>query len=292
MLDSILMPNTELNTAITVARLAGERILEHYADEIIAEEKIGVDEYIEPVTAADREASRMIVETLDRAFPHDAILSEEESDDVEYRLAKDRTWIIDPIDGTAGFIKKDGDFAVQIGLAEHGVPILGVVLLPFHETLYYATKGGGAFAITGESEPRRLSVSNTTDFSEMIMAFSRNHPSKGIMRILDSFGFADGMQRGSVGLKIGLIAEAICDIYIHLSPRTKFWDTCGPQIILEEAGGKLTDIFGEPLRYDIADVQNYGGILASNGVSHDRAVEKLRPVLNELGRMKVQAKAP
>jgi 3'(2'), 5'-bisphosphate nucleotidase len=285
------MLNAELTTAITAARMAGKRILEHYAEEIIAEEKLGVDEYLEPVTAADREASRMIVEAFTRDFPLDAILSEEESDDIEHRLTKDRAWIIDPIDGTAGFIKKDGDFAVQIGLAEHGIPILGVVLLPFHETLYYATKGGGAYAIAGAKEPQRLGVSNKTDFSEMIMAFSRNHPSKGIMRILDSFGFADGMQRGSVGLKIGLIAEAICDIYIHLSPRTKFWDTCGPQIILEEAGGKVTDIFGEPIRYDVGDVQNYGGILASNGVSHEHAVEKLGPILNEIGRMKVRARS-
>jgi 3'(2'), 5'-bisphosphate nucleotidase len=193
------MLNAELTTAITAARMAGKRILEHYAEEIIAEEKLGVDEYLEPVTAADREASRMIVEALTRDFPLDAILSEEESDDIEHRLTKDRAWIIDPIDGTAGFIKKDGDFAVQIGLAEHGIPILGVVLLPFHETLYYATKGGGAYAIAGAKEPQRLGVSNKTEFPEMIMAFSRNHPSKGIMRILDSFGFADGMQRGSVG---------------------------------------------------------------------------------------------
>ena len=282
------MFENELSTALAAARAAGKRILEHYADDIVAEEKLGVDRYVEPVTAADKEASRIIVQTLERAFPADAILSEEESDDAAQRLSKDRTWIIDPIDGTAGFIKKDGDFAVQIGLAEFGSPIVGVVLLPFHETLYYATKGGGAFvAASGDKEPQRLGVSNKTEFSEMIMAYSRNHPSKGIMRILDSFGFADGMQRGSVGLKIGLIAESVSDIYIHLSPRTKFWDTCAPQIILEEAGGKLTDIFGEPMRYDIADVQNYGGILASNGVSHEKAIAKLRPVLNEIGRLKI-----
>jgi 3'(2'), 5'-bisphosphate nucleotidase len=92
-------------------------------------------------------------------------------------------------------------------------------------------------------------------------------------------------------LKIGLIAESICDIYIHLSPRTKFWDTCAPQIILEEAGGRVTDIFGEPMSYDLADVQNYGGILASNGISHKKAVEQLRPVLNEIGRLKISSKA-
>jgi 3'(2'), 5'-bisphosphate nucleotidase len=286
------MFETELETAISLSREAAKIVLEYYALEIEAEEKLGIDNFYEPVTAADKAASRMIVDGLHSAFPADAILSEEEPDDAETRLKHDRAWIIDPIDGTAGFIKKDGDFAIQIGLADKGVPVVGVVYLPFHETLYYATKGGGAFAVIKDGETRRLSVSSKTEFAEMTMAFSRNHPSKGIMRILDSFGFADGMQRGSVGLKIGLIAESICDIYIHLSPRTKFWDTCAPQIILEEAGGRLTDIFGEPMRYDLGDVQNYGGILASNGASHEKAVEKLRPVLNEIGRMKISAKAP
>ncbi|HEV8593824.1 MAG TPA: 3'(2'),5'-bisphosphate nucleotidase CysQ [Pyrinomonadaceae bacterium] len=285
------MFETELETAISLSREAAKIVLEYYALEIEAEEKLGIDNFYEPVTAADRAASRLIVDGLEKAFPGDAILSEEESDDPVIRLKRDRVWIIDPIDGTAGFIKKDGDFAIQIGLAEKGIPVAGVVYLPFHEALYYATKGVGAYMVLKDAEPERLAVSSKTKFSEMTMAYSRNHPSKGIMRILDSFGFANGIQRGSVGLKIGLIAESICDIYIHLSPRTKFWDTCAPQIILEEAGGRVTDIFGEPMSYDLADVQNYGGILASNGISHKKAVEQLRPVLNEIGRLKISSKA-
>ncbi len=91
-------------------------------------------------------------------------------------------------------------------------------------------------------------------------------------------------------MKVGLIAEQIADIYIHLSPRTKFWDTCAPQIILEEAGGKLTDIFGEKIRYDLHDVQNHNGVLSSNGAAHDKAVKKLKPILNEFGRLRVKAK--
>jgi 3'(2'), 5'-bisphosphate nucleotidase len=87
-----------------------------------------------------------------------------------------------------------------------------------------------------------------------------------------------------------LIAEQQADLYIHLSPRTKLWDTCAPQVILEEAGGKLTDLFGEPFRYDIHDVQNHGGIVATNGVSHDEVLTKLRPILNEIGRLKKRSK--
>lgn len=279
----------EIETAVAAARRAGARILEHYAEEIIAEEKLGVDQYTEPVTAADREASRIIVEAIGEAFPSDAILSEEEPDDPQHRVSKSRAWIIDPMDGTAGFVKKDGDFGVQIGLAIEGEPVLGVVFLPFHDTLYYAVRGEGAFSIDGNAAPRRLHVSGKTDFADMSMALTRHHPSSNMARIVKAFGFGEEVKRGSVGLKVGLIAEKICDIYIHPSPRTKFWDTCAPQMILEEAGGRLTDLFGFPIEYDLISVQNFNGILATNGVSHEKAVEKLKPLLDEFKRTRVTA---
>lgn len=280
----------ELETAKELARIAGKVTLEHYAREIIAEEKLGIDNHYEPVTAADKAASRLIVDGLAQAFPHDAILSEEETDNIEERLGHERVWIIDPIDGTAGFVKKDGDFAVQIGLAEHGKPVVGVVLLPFHGVIYYATKNGGAFRqdLKGIEQ---LRTSTETDFGKMMMAVSRNHPSSNIRAVLQSFGVKGELNRGSVGLKIGLIAEQTCDLYIHLSHRTKFWDTCAPEIILEEAGGRLTDLFGEDFKYDIADVQNYGGIVATNGTAHAETIDRLRPLLNEFGRLKFRSRS-
>jgi len=242
------------------------------------------------VTAADKAASRIIVDGLKAAFPGDAVLSEEEVDDIEFRMAARRVWIIDPIDGTAGFVKKDGDFAVQIGMAIEGVAFLGVVLLPFHCRLYYATKGSGTFGENEDGVASRANVSEHLNFGDMTLAFSRNHPSKGISAILEDFEFAAAVQRGSIGLKIGLITERAADVYIHLSPRTKLWDTCGPQVILEEAGGRLSDLFGNPFRYDIRDLQNHGGIVATNGVSHDAVIAKLRPVLNEIGRLRILPK--
>lgn len=280
----------ELEVAKELAIQAGQEILKQYALEIVAEEKLGVDLHYEPVTAADKAASRIIVDGLEEAFRDDAILSEEEADDAAMRLAKQRVWIIDPIDGTAGFVKKDGDFAVQIGLAENGRAVAGVVLLPFHNVLYYAAKGSGAYRVSG-GEAQRLSTSALTDFRQMRMAVSRNHPSSKIGRVLDDFKVKQAVNRGSVGLKIGLIAEQTCDLYIHLSPRTKFWDTCAPQIILEESGGRITDLFGEEFRYDRADVQNHGGICATNGAVHDKTIEKLRPLLSEFGRLKTRSKA-
>lgn len=279
----------ELEVALELARKAGESVLSHYEGDIVAESKIGVDKFEEPVTAADRESSRLIVDGLASYFPNDGILSEEEHDDTAHRLNKERVWIIDPIDGTSGFIKKDGDFAVQIGLAVDGEPVAGVVLLPFHEAVYFASKGGGAFRNVG-GQTVQLRTSEISDYSLMQMAVSRNHRSPKINTILSEFGVKGEMQRGSVGLKIGLIAEQTCDIYVHLSPRTKLWDTCAPQIILEEAGGRLTDLWGTTYRYDVSDVQNWGGIVASNGTIHDETIERLRPLLSQFGRLKMKAR--
>lgn len=283
------MLEKELETAISLARSAGDVIMDFYEKGVEIEEKFGIDNFAEPVTIADKTSSQMIVDGLQKAFPDDGILSEEEHDVIEIRAARNRVWIIDPIDGTKGFINKDGDFAVQIGLAENGIAVLGIVFLPAEDALYYAVKDAGAFVVKDGKETK-LHASGKTDFNEMIMVASRNHRSPKMARIVQSFGLKDEVQRGSVGLKIGLIAEQFADIYIHLSPRTKFWDTCAPQIILEEAGGTMTDIFGSPLRYDLDDVQNHNGILATNGACHDEAVHKLKSLLNEFGRPRIKPK--
>lgn len=277
----------ELELALELAKKAGEEILEHYAREIVSESKMGVDNIYEPVTAADKAASRIIVEGIEKAFPDDGILSEEEIDAADHRMSRERVWIVDPIDGTSGFIKKDGDFAVQIGLAEGGNAVMGVVYVPARDVLYFACKGQGTFNVIGGRPPVRLSVSTKTDFAEMDIAVSRDHRSPKTSRIIKDLGLRKEIGRGSVGVKIGLIAEQTCDLYIHLSHRTKFWDTCAPQIILEEAGGKVTDLFGNEFRYDLESVLNLNGIVASNGIAHDQTLAHLVPILNDLGRLRI-----
>lgn len=281
-----LMLEKELETAISLARQAGNVILRFYEDGFAVEQKAMAGGYSEPVTEADRAASHIIVEGLKAAFPEDGILSEE-AEDNDFRLSAKRTWMIDPIDGTQGFLEKAGDFAVQIGLTEAGEPILGVVFQPIGDILYFAVKGGGAFLSEKGGEPQRLQVSEKGVFPDMTLAVSRSHRSSRMKRLNEHFGFTKELPHGSVGLKIGLLARQAADIYIHLSPRTKFWDTAAPQIILEEAGGRLTDLFGNKLSYKLQDVQNHNGILASNGVSHEKAVNHLRPLLTEFGRLKV-----
>jgi len=278
------MLQQELETAIALARVAGKAILERYDTGFETEEKISEDNFREPVTIADREASQIIVDGLSRSYPDDAILSEEEPDDIDRRLSGRRVWIVDPIDGTAGFVKHDGDFGIQIGLAVDGRPVLGVVFVPVHESLSYAVKGGGSFSLDKDGRSHRRRVSNRENFNEMTLAVSRNHLGKRMDKIVEVFGFENMVRRGSVGLKVGLIVDKASDIYIHPSPRTKLWDTCAPHIILEEAGGKFTDLFGSEIGYDRSDLQNRNGILATNGASHSKAVAKLVPLLAEFGR--------
>lgn len=281
------MPNFqhELAVAVDVARSAGAAILEQYKGPVNVEQKTLEDD-IEPVTQADRIANEMIVTRLQREFPNDGILAEE-SVDTERRLGKSRVWMVDPLDGTNGFIDGNGDFAVQIGLVEDGVCVVAVVYQPLPGVLYRAVLGEGTWIERPELALERAQTSDKTDLPSMRVAVSRSHRSPRTNRLIEHFGFREEVQRGSVGIKIGLIIERQCDVYIHLSGRTKQWDTCAPQLILTEAGGRLTDLFGAPLNYNVPDVQNRNGLVASNGASHDRLIETLAPLLDEFGRKPV-----
>jgi len=274
--------NHELSIATELAREAGAAILEQYKGPIKIEQK-KYDDDVEPVTQADRIANELIVSRLKREFPNDGILAEE-SVDTERRLGKSRVWMVDPLDGTNGFIDGNGDFAVQIGLSENGECVLGVFYYPFTGTLYRAVRDDGTWIERPQFEPKRAHVSDMKTLSDMRLAASRSHRSPRMNKVVARFGFREEVQRGSVGIKIGLLVEQQCDVYIHLSSRTKQWDTCAPEVILTEAGGRVSDLFGYPLNYNVPDVQNRNGLVASNGVSHDQIIETLAPLLKEFGR--------
>jgi len=273
----------EIEVATELARAAGAVLLRHYNSPFLVEQKINALQETEEVTAADREANELIVGRLRKEFPEDGILAEE-STDTEHRLEKQRVWLIDPMDGTKNFIRRDGDFAVQIGLAINGESVLGTVYQPVRDVLYRAVRGGGSWIEEKDSAARRMSVSSRTNPNEMVLASSRSHRSPRMERVVSTFQFKDEVRRGSVGVKIGLITEQQADLYLHLSPSTKQWDTCGPEIILHEAGGRLTDLFGQPLRYNGIRIDNRNGIVATNGATHEMVIEKLKPLLREFGR--------
>ena len=275
----------ELGVAVELARAAGATILGLYEKPLHVEQK-NYDDDVEPVTQADRIANELIVNGLKKEFPSDGILAEE-SVDTERRLSKSRVWMVDPVDGTNGFIDGNGDFAVQIGLVEDGEPVVSVVYVPLSRTLYRAVIGNGSWIERPQRETERVTVSDRQTFETMRLAASRSHRSPRMNRVVQRFGFREEVQRGSVGIKVGLLVEQECDVYIHLSPRTKQWDTCAPQLILTEAGGRVTDLFGRPLNYNVKDVNNRNGLVASNGAAHDLIIETLAPLLAQFGRKAV-----
>src|SRR5687767_2024682 len=190
----------ELDFAVDLARAAGAAILEHYKGPLDIEQK-NFDDDSEPVTQADRIANELIVTRLQREFPNDGILAEE-SEDTKRRLGKSRVWMVDPLDGTNGFIDGNGDFAVQIGLAEEGQCALGVVYLPLTGVLYRAVRGEGTWIERPQFDPERAHASNKSDLSRMRLAASRSHRSSRMNKVVTRFGFREEVRRGSVGIKV------------------------------------------------------------------------------------------
>src|SRR6476659_10350814 len=175
----------ELRIALELAREAGAAILDLYEGPLDIEQKANADDR-EPVTQADRLANEIIVARLRQEFPGDGILAEE-SIDTSHRLQKSRVWMIDPLDGTTGFIDGNGDFAVQIGLTENGECVLGVVYQPLSGVLYRAIRGGGTWIERPEMEAERARVSEHTELATMRLAASRSHRSPRMDRVVQSF---------------------------------------------------------------------------------------------------------
>jgi 3'(2'), 5'-bisphosphate nucleotidase len=264
----------ELAVAAHVAREAAELVRGYHGRNLVVESKAGD----EPVTEADRAASELIVTRLSEAFPADVVLSEEIPDDGR-RIGRPRVWMVDPIDGTSDFIQGDTGFVVMIGLALAGRPIVGAVAHPLSRKVYAGVVGEGAWVEAQDGSRQPLRTSTVTNPPDIRLVASKNHRSSRLDAIKRTLGIRDELNVGSIGLKIGLVSEASRDLYVYTGGRTKIWDTCGPQAVLEAAGGRMTDIDGKPLIYDRPDLHNRRGIVASNGPLHDFVIETLAPLL-------------
>jgi len=235
----------------------------------------------EPVTNADHAANALIVAKLRAAFPDDVVLSEEIPDDGS-RLGRTRVWMVDPIDGTRDFILGDDGFAVMIGLCVDGRPKVGAVAQPVTGKTYTGIAGAGAWLDHRDtpSAPRQpLRTSSIAGPPGIRLVASKSHRTPRVDAVRKALMIDDEINVGSVGLKIGLVAEAARDLYVYTGGRTKIWDTCGPEAILAGAGGRMTDMDGNPLTYAEPDLYNARGIIASNGPLHDFVVTALAPIL-------------
>ena len=235
----------------------------------------------EPVTNADYAANALIVAKLRAAFPDDVVLSEEIPDDGS-RLGRARVWMVDPIDGTRDFILGDDGFAVMIGLCVDGRPKIGAVAQPSTGKTYTGIAGVGAWLDHRDtpSAPRQpLHTSPIAGPPGIRLVASKSHRTPRVDAVRQALMIDDEINVGSVGLKIGLVAEAARDLYVYTGGRTKIWDTCGPEAILAGAGGRMTDMDGNPLTYAEPDLYNHRGIIASNGPLHDFVITALAPIL-------------
>jgi len=261
----------ELGVAKQAALEAGEAILEIYKRDFTFREKANSQG---PVTEADLLADKIICEILRNAFPDDGIISEERDDDI-IRFSKKRVWCIDPLDGTKDFLMKNGEFAVHIGLIINGVSALGVVYLPVFKKLYYGSKDYGAF-VDFEGKTKELKTNNYSALPDMTMVASRSHRTEKLQSFFDSINFKQEIVHGSVGAKIALIMEGQADFLIYFSSFTKEWDICAPEAILKGAGGKVSDIIGNEIKYNKKELNNPWGILASNGSNHQVLLDSVK----------------
>lgn len=237
---------------IALAKKAGEAILKVYTSEFAVEEK----EDKSPLTLADRTSHEIISAYLKKRHPF-PVLSEE-GKDIPYAERKqwEYFWLVDPLDGTKEFIKRNGEFTVNISLIHKNGPVLGVIYVPVSDVVYYAVNGEGAYKLEQHVSTRLPLPSNQNGVT---VVGSRSHGSKElddlVMGLRERHGTLNFLSAGS-SLKFCLVAEGKADIYPRLGP-TMEWDTAAGQVIVEEAGGQVVE-FGskQPLRYNKESLLN------------------------------------
>jgi len=226
-----------LPAIITIAEQAGEAILAIYGRDQ-ADFNISAKSDDSPLTAADMAAHRLIVAELARLTPDLPILSEEAADiSWDIRQHWQRYWLVDPLDGTKEFIKRNGEFTVNIALIDQGEPILGVVHAPVLGKTYYAAKNKGAF-LKQDTGVKPIKVNQASRQQLVKVVGSRSHPSPDLAGYLAQFGEHEMVPVGS-SLKFCLVADGTADVYPRFGP-TMAWDTGAGHIVASEAGANVS----------------------------------------------------
>lgn len=250
----------ELSLSKELAIKAGEAIMKIYTDSFDIEYKDDKS----PITLADKTANEIIVNKLMQEFPDYAMLSEECEDDLS-RLNNNWCWIVDPLDGTKEFIKKNGEFTVNIALTHKNKVVLGVIYLPVTKELYYAVKGLGSY-YERESNPIRMTVSNRIENIRVMK--SRSHATDKLKGIIEKNNCKiNEIKIAGSSLKGCLIAKGDAEVYYRFSP-TKEWDTAAMQCIVEVAGGIVKQIDGTEMIYNRENTLNDKGFYILNKIEN------------------------
>lgn len=233
-----------LAAIVDISEAAGKKILEIYETDFSVEHK----EDKSPLTAADMAAHHEIVAGLEKLTPEIPVLSEE-SANIPYatRQQWSRYWLVDPLDGTREFVKRNGEFTVNIALIEGTASVMGVVHAPVLGVTYYASAGGEAWKRTGTAAPETIHARKFPDGKPTI-AGSRSHRGDSLKGFLQRLGEHELLAMGS-SLKMCLVAEGAADVYPRFGP-TSEWDTAAAQAIVEAAGGQLVTLDMQPMRYN------------------------------------------
>jgi 3'(2'), 5'-bisphosphate nucleotidase len=229
------------------------------------------------VTNADHEADKIIRLGLRKAFPDHAILTEESG--FQGSTGSEYVWVVDPVDGTKAYAAGEPGYSVMIGLLKNGKPFAGVVVDPIEGHIFEASRGLGAFLTLGRVR-ERVHVSARRVLAQMPVITSTDFPDALESNLRRSLPGPWVPALNSVGIKIGVMARELADIYIN-HHKVHFWDTCAPEIILTEAGGRMTYLDGSSLAYPL-DMETYRHrqpTLATNGFHHEEILGYLKPLL-------------
>ncbi|HTR01500.1 MAG TPA: 3'(2'),5'-bisphosphate nucleotidase CysQ [Candidatus Acidoferrum sp.] len=245
-----MSPAALMPAVVALCRQAGAAILDIYRRDDFDVTRKGDDS---PLTAADLAAHQVLVQGLQALTPELPVLSEE-SASVPWRERQQwqRYWLVDPLDGTKEFIKRNGEFTVNVALIDDGVPVLGVVHVPVLDWTYYGDRDSGA-VVEKHGSTTRIHVSRLPVPTQVLrVVASRNHRGDELdgwlARVQQTHPQVELVSMGS-SLKICLVAEGSADIYPRLAPTCE-WDTAAAQAVLEAAGGKLVDVRGAVYRYN------------------------------------------
>ena len=244
---------------------------------------LSVDEGGEgPVSAADLAVNQWLLDGLAQAYPDAGwtLLSEETAKEqltAGEPLDAEWLWILDPLDGTKDFLQGTGEYAVHLALVHRGEAVLGVVLQPLLEHLWFGlVPEGRAWRENRAGEQQPAQLSSRQALGEMVLVASSNHRDQRLEQLLEALALGDTKAIGSVGGKVATILRGETDVYISLSGKSapKDWDMAAPEAVLKAAGGAFTHADGAPLRYNTGDVRQAGCLIASHGVSHQELCEK------------------
>ena len=237
-----------LDAVRRIADAAARRILRVYHSPFDVARK--ADE--SPLTEADLASHRTIVEGLEALSPAFPVLSEESADEVDFatRAGWGRYWLVDPLDGTKDFVKRNGEFTVNIALIDGGAPVLGVVAAPVTGVCYAAARGLGARRYDPDGAMSELRV-RASAAKPWRVAASRSHADERTEAFIRNLGPSERVSIGS-SLKFCLLAEGGIDVYPRFGP-TSEWDTAAAQCVVEQAGGRVTDLGLDPLRYNTGE---------------------------------------